>query len=204
MTAAVGRCNVFCRLLAVTFSLFRHPPRGGSADATFPRWGKERTNPQRPCRGRRPDAPAATPRIYKTSGEFANVLRIRPTSFHVVAAAARKGQALSLQGGGCGFAAGGQLNSVLLRGAPGSARPTGCVRIRRGSWRSSKSAFPGPFPRRGKDLEQTRNEKAEGFYGLPLFCSIQLSCCLPARYSAASSCSSSKSSPTSTTWGWRR
>ena len=31
----------FHSLLAVTFSLFRHPPRGGSADATFPRWGKE-------------------------------------------------------------------------------------------------------------------------------------------------------------------
>jgi len=28
-------------LQAVRFSLFRHPPRGGSADATFPRWGKE-------------------------------------------------------------------------------------------------------------------------------------------------------------------
>ena len=33
----------FSRLLAVTFSLFRHSPRGGSANATFPRWGKERT-----------------------------------------------------------------------------------------------------------------------------------------------------------------
>ena len=41
MTAAGGVCERFCRLLAVTFSLFRHPPRGGSADATFPRWGKE-------------------------------------------------------------------------------------------------------------------------------------------------------------------
>ncbi|MBQ2633022.1 MAG: hypothetical protein IJF88_00360 [Oscillospiraceae bacterium] len=36
-----GVCNEFYRLQAVTFSLFRHPPRGGSADATFPRWGKE-------------------------------------------------------------------------------------------------------------------------------------------------------------------
>ena len=34
-------CERLYRLLAVTFSLFRHPPRGGSADATFPRWGKE-------------------------------------------------------------------------------------------------------------------------------------------------------------------
>ena len=36
-----GVCKRFYRLQAVTFSLFRHPPRGGSADATFPRWGKE-------------------------------------------------------------------------------------------------------------------------------------------------------------------
>ena len=42
MTATVGVCERFYRLLAVRFSLFRHPPRGGSADATFPRWGKER------------------------------------------------------------------------------------------------------------------------------------------------------------------
>ena len=41
MTAAVGVCERFYCSLAVTFSLFRHPPRGGSADATFPRWGKE-------------------------------------------------------------------------------------------------------------------------------------------------------------------
>ncbi|MBR3861614.1 MAG: hypothetical protein IKM84_07015, partial [Oscillospiraceae bacterium] len=26
---------------ADAFSLFRHPPRGGAADATFPRWGTE-------------------------------------------------------------------------------------------------------------------------------------------------------------------
>ncbi len=36
-----GICERFYRLQAVRFSLFRHPPRGGSADATFPRWGKE-------------------------------------------------------------------------------------------------------------------------------------------------------------------
>ena len=42
MTATVGVCERFYRLQAVRFSLFRHPPRGGSADATFPRWGKER------------------------------------------------------------------------------------------------------------------------------------------------------------------
>ena len=42
MTAAVGVCERFYRQQAVRFSLFRHPPRGGSADATFPRWGKER------------------------------------------------------------------------------------------------------------------------------------------------------------------
>ena len=42
MTATVGICERLYRLLAVRFSLFRHPPRGGSADATFPRWGKER------------------------------------------------------------------------------------------------------------------------------------------------------------------
>ena len=41
MTADGGICERFYRLLAVTFSLFRHPPRGGLADATFPRWGKE-------------------------------------------------------------------------------------------------------------------------------------------------------------------
>ena len=63
--------------------------------------------------------------------------------------------------------------------------------------------IPVPFPRWRKDLERYSNETAEGFFGLPLF-HVQLSCCLPARYSAASSCSSSKSSPTSTTWGWRR
>ena len=40
-----GSMQRFCRQQAVTFSLFRHPPRGGSAAATFPRWGKERTNP---------------------------------------------------------------------------------------------------------------------------------------------------------------
>ena len=34
----------FYRLQAVRFSLFRHPPRGGSAAATFPRWGKEMGN----------------------------------------------------------------------------------------------------------------------------------------------------------------
>ena len=33
----------FSRLLAVTFSLFRHSPCGGSANATFHCWGKERT-----------------------------------------------------------------------------------------------------------------------------------------------------------------
>ena len=43
MTETGGICERFYRLQAVTFSLFRHPPRGGSADATFPRWGKERT-----------------------------------------------------------------------------------------------------------------------------------------------------------------
>ncbi len=36
-----GGMQRFNRLQAVRFSLFRHPPRGGSADATFPRWGKE-------------------------------------------------------------------------------------------------------------------------------------------------------------------
>ena len=41
MAAAVGVYERFYRLQAVRFSLFRHPPRGGSADATFPRWGKE-------------------------------------------------------------------------------------------------------------------------------------------------------------------
>ena len=41
MNASVGVCERFYRQQAVTFSLFRHPPRGGSADATFPRWGKE-------------------------------------------------------------------------------------------------------------------------------------------------------------------
>ena len=41
MTATVGVCERFYRLQAVRFSLFRHPSRGGSADATFPRWGKE-------------------------------------------------------------------------------------------------------------------------------------------------------------------
>ena len=46
-----GYANGIYRLLAVRFSLFRHPPRGGSADATFPRWGKEGANQQRPCRG---------------------------------------------------------------------------------------------------------------------------------------------------------
>ncbi|MBR6096517.1 MAG: hypothetical protein IKP82_06210, partial [Oscillospiraceae bacterium] len=39
MTATVGVCERFYRQQAVRFSLFRHPPRGGSADATFPRWG---------------------------------------------------------------------------------------------------------------------------------------------------------------------
>ena len=59
-----GEKQRFCRLLAVAFSLFRHPPRGGSADATFPRWGKEMAeSTQRPCRGRRPDAPAAVARF---------------------------------------------------------------------------------------------------------------------------------------------
>ncbi len=43
MTATGGVCNEFYRLQAVTFSIFRHPPRGGSADATFPRRGKEMT-----------------------------------------------------------------------------------------------------------------------------------------------------------------
>ena len=42
MTETGGICERFYRLQAVTFSLFRHPPRGGSADATFPRWGKEK------------------------------------------------------------------------------------------------------------------------------------------------------------------
>ena len=41
MTAAVGICERLYRQQAVTFSLFRHPPRGRSANATFPRWGKE-------------------------------------------------------------------------------------------------------------------------------------------------------------------
>ena len=41
MNATVGMCERLYRLLAVRFSLFRHPPRGGTADATFPRWGKE-------------------------------------------------------------------------------------------------------------------------------------------------------------------
>ena len=36
-----GYAHITYRLQAVRFSLFRHPPRGGSADATFPRWGKE-------------------------------------------------------------------------------------------------------------------------------------------------------------------
>ena len=41
MTAAAGVRERIGSLLAVRFSLFRHPPRGGSADATFPRRGKE-------------------------------------------------------------------------------------------------------------------------------------------------------------------
>ena len=55
----------FSRLLAVTFSLFRHSPCGGSANATFPRRGKERTAADSPdvaawlscrCGGGRPRA----------------------------------------------------------------------------------------------------------------------------------------------------
>ena len=62
------------RLQTVAFSLFRHPPRGGSADATFPRWGKERGSAQRPCRG-------AASRRPGSSGEIiTNVRRIRSTS----------------------------------------------------------------------------------------------------------------------------
>ena len=50
-------CERLYRLLAVTFSLFRHPPRGGSADATFPRWGKEGGTRSGPVGGGVPTPP---------------------------------------------------------------------------------------------------------------------------------------------------
>ena len=125
-------------------------------------------NPHKsPCRGRRPDAPAAAPCFVKRpanshpltrrarrprrpgsnvhvstkppansqppprregacpfrrqqprqappSGESANVSRIHRRAFHVVPCAARKGQALSLQGNICEFAEGGGIGKVLL------------------------------------------------------------------------------------------
>ena len=40
----------------------------------MPRWGKEETDQRRPCRGRRPDGPAAAVRFSKTFGEFAHCL----------------------------------------------------------------------------------------------------------------------------------
>ena len=112
---------------------------GAAGDSFWQMYGKH------PCRGRRPDAPAAaphfspdvrrirsrhcregacpfrqqTPRHAPPSGESANVLRIRRRAFYVVIGAARKGQALSLQGSVCEFAIGGGIGKVLLRGVPG-------------------------------------------------------------------------------------
>ena len=153
MTASRGEKQRFYRLQAVRFSLFRHPPRGGSADATFPRWGKEMgESTQRPCRGRspargrprsngemiknvrrirtRPVARADPGAPRSNSHVFHNFRRIRkriansPRLSRVGPCAARKGQALSLQWDGCEFAERGSSPLVLLRGAPGSARPT--------------------------------------------------------------------------------
>ena len=102
---------------AGAFLIIWHPPVG-NAVLGVPRsrtlgFGSRRANPQ-PLPFRR-----QTLRQTPTLGEFANVLRIRPTSFHVVGAAARKGQALSLQEDGCGFAGGLYGSWVLLRGVPG-------------------------------------------------------------------------------------
>ena len=89
MTATVGVCERFYRLQAVTFSLFRHPPRGGSADATFPRWGKERTA------ANSPDVAASLWCCCGTSG----------TTFPTIKC--------------CKFSGGGGLSSVLLPGRRG-------------------------------------------------------------------------------------
>ena len=80
MTAAVGVCERFYRLPAVTFSLFRHPPRGGSADATFPRWGKEMAAADSPevtaCPWRRCRDVGTPPPTMKRCG-FAGTLSYR-------------------------------------------------------------------------------------------------------------------------------
>ena len=68
-------CERLYRLLAVTFSLFRHPPRGGSADATFPRWGKEGGKKQATASvgAGVPDGPRSTrERLASTYGKSAH------------------------------------------------------------------------------------------------------------------------------------
>ena len=107
---------------------------GAAGDSFWQMYGKH------PCRGRRPAAPAAAPhfspdvrrirsrhcregacpfrqqppRQAPPSGESANVSRIHRRAFHVLPCAARKGQALSLQGNICEFAEGGGIGKVLL------------------------------------------------------------------------------------------
>ena len=73
--------------------------------------------------------PPAAQKRRKPSGKSAAVLLIRPTMFYVLGVTARKGQALSLQRCGYEFAWGLSVSWVLLRGTPGTAFPTGRLRI---------------------------------------------------------------------------
>ena len=88
MTATVELCERLYSQQAATFSLFRHPPRGGSADATFPRWGKEIAAANSPevilnlCRMLRG--------MSRTPSPTGEVLRIRRRAYYVVSAAARR------------------------------------------------------------------------------------------------------------------